>query len=94
MAVDRDRLRRWRALRRHGQIARSIETFGFNVPILVDFLSPEDARAAGISRGDLVFDKVVQTGNGLLTGKITGNFAKIGADRRLRRRKTLVTATA
>jgi aspartyl protease family protein len=28
------------------------------------FLSPEDARAAGINRGDLVFDKVVQTGNG------------------------------
>ena len=28
------------------------------------FLSPEDARVAGIRRGDLVFDKVVQTGNG------------------------------
>ncbi len=54
----------------HGHFRLTATVNGAAVQFLLDtgaslvFLSPEDARVAGIRRGDLVFDKVVQTGNG------------------------------
>src|ERR1700680_2299561 len=57
-------------------------------------LRQEDgARETGWLRGQSRANPSL-AGNFLLTGKITGNFAKSGPIRRLSRRKALVTATA
>jgi aspartyl protease family protein len=54
----------------NGHFVLPAEIDGAPVRLLVDtgaslvFLSPEDARAVGISASELVFDKPVQTGNG------------------------------